>query len=98
MGQGDAPERTRRALAAAFDPVFYRTVYDDVARAGADPFLHYAETGWREGRDPAPWFSTSAYLEQRPDVAGLDPFAHYLRRGWREGVAPSPSRHRERFL
>jgi hypothetical protein len=98
MGQGDAPERTRRALAAAFDPVFYRTVYDDIGRTGADPFRHYAETGWREGRDPAPWFSTLAYLERRPDVAGSDPFAHYLDRGWREGAEPAPSRHRERFL
>lgn len=98
MGQGDAPERTRRALAAAFDPVFYRTVYDDIARSGADPFRHYAETGWREGRDPAPWFSTLAYLERRPDVSGSDPFSHYLDRGWREGAEPAPSRHRERFL
>ena len=98
MGQGDAPERTRRALAAAFDPVFYRTVYDDIARSGADPFRHYAETGWREGRDPAPWFSTRAYLERRPDVSGSDPFSHYLDRGWREGAEPAPSRHRERFL
>jgi hypothetical protein len=98
MGQGDAPERTRRALAAAFDPVFYRTVYDDIGRTGADPFRHYAETGWREGRDPAPWFSTQAYLAHRPDVAGSDPFAHYLDRGWREGAEPAPSRHRERFL
>ena len=98
MGQGDAPERLRRALAAAFDPVFYRTVYDDIARSGADPFGHYAETGWREGRDPAPWFSTAAYLLQRPDVEGSDPFSHYLVRGWREGAEPAPSRHRERFL
>lgn len=98
MGQGDAPERTRRALAAAFDPVFYRTVYDDIARTGADPFRHYSETGWREGRDPAPWFSTLAYLEQRPDVAGQDPFLHYLQAGWREGAEPAASRHRERFL
>ncbi|MFM1959954.1 MAG: hypothetical protein RL588_1471 [Pseudomonadota bacterium] len=98
MGQGDAPERIRRALAAAFDPVFYRTVYDDIARTGADPFRHYAETGWREGRDPAPWFSAPAYLETRPDVSGSDPFAHYLDRGWREGAEPAPSRHRERFL
>ncbi|MFM8377403.1 MAG: hypothetical protein ACKN9P_15310, partial [Phenylobacterium sp.] len=98
MGQGDAPERIRRALAAAFDPVFYRTVYDDIARTGADPFRHYSETGWREGRDPAPWFSTAAYLAQRPDVAGGDPFAHYLERGWREGAEPVASRRRERFL
>ena len=98
MGQGDVPERKRRALATAFDPVFYRTVYDDIARVGADPFLHYVETGWREGRDPAPWFSVSAYLERYPEADGGDPFAHYLLRGWSEGCEPSPSRHRERFL
>ena len=98
MGQGDVPERKRRALATAFDPVFYRTVYDDIARVGADPFLHYVETGWREGRDPAPWFSVSAYLERHPEADGGDPFAHYLLRGWSEGCEPSPSRHRERFL
>ncbi len=98
MGQGDAPERKRRALATAFDPVFYRTVYDDIARVGADPFLHYVETGWQEGRDPAPWFSVSGYLERHPEAGGGDPFLHYLLRGWREGCEPSPSRHRERFL
>jgi len=98
MGQGDAPERKRRALATAFDPVFYRTVYDDIARVGADPFRHYVETGWREGRDPAPWFSVLAYLERHPEAGGDDPFAHYLLRGWSEGCEPSPSRYRERFL
>lgn len=98
MGQSADPKRTLRALAAAFDPVFYRTVYDDIGLSGIDPLRHYAETGWREGRDPAPWFSTSAYLERRPDISGSDPFAHYLNRGWREGVALAPSRHRERFL
>ena len=98
MGQGDAPERTRRALAAAFDPVFYRTVYDDVARAGIDPFRHYTETGWREGRDPTPWFSAAAYLDRYPEASGGDPFRHYLDRGWREGCEPIASPHRERFL
>jgi hypothetical protein len=98
MGQGDAPERTRRALATAFDPVFYRTVYDDIARVGADPFRHYVETGWREGRDPAPWFSVLAYQARHPGATDGDPFAHYLERGWREGCEPSPSRHRDHFL
>ena len=98
MGQGDAPERTRRALAAAFDPVFYRTVYDDIARTGSDPLRHYAGTGWREGRDPAPWFSAAAYLSRYPEAAGGDPFLHYLDRGWRQGCEPAPSAHRERFL
>jgi len=98
MGQGDAPERTRRALAAAFDPVFYRTVYDDIGRTGSDPLRHYARTGWREGRDPAPWFSNTGYLERYPEAAGEDPFLHYLQVGWRKGYEPSGSAHRSRFL
>jgi len=98
MGQGDAPERTGRTLAAAFDPVFYRTVYDDIALTGADPFGHYVQTGWREGRDPAPWFSVRAYLDRYPEALGLDPFAHYLQGGWRRGFEPSPSVHRDGFL
>lgn len=98
MGQGDAPERTGRTLAAAFDPVFYRTVYDDIALTGADPFGHYVQTGWREGRDPAPWFSARAYLDRYPEALGLDPFAHYLQGGWRRGFEPSPSVHRDGFL
>ncbi|MCA3708863.1 MAG: hypothetical protein INF02_03585, partial [Phenylobacterium sp.] len=98
MGQGDAPERTRRALAAAFDPVFYRTVYDDIGRTGSDPLRHYAGTGWREGRDPASWFSNTGYLERYPEAAGEDPFLHYLQVGWRKGFEPSASAHRDRFL
>jgi hypothetical protein len=74
-----------RAIATALDTVFYRTVYEDVARSGVDPVRHYVDEGWREGRDPAPWFSTSAYLARNPDVAGANPFHHYLTWGWREG-------------
>nr|QQZ49898.1 hypothetical protein JKL49_24865 [Phenylobacterium glaciei] len=48
---------------------------------------HYADAGWGEGRDPAPWFSTTGYLERYPDVAegGGNPFYHYLTTGRREG-------------
>ena len=98
MGEGVLSKRMNRALAAAFDPVFYRTTYEDIALSGVNPFSHYTETGWREGRDPAPWFSGESYLARYPETAGEDPFLHYLREGWRKGFEPSGSAHRSQFL
>jgi hypothetical protein len=80
-------------VCTALDPDFYRRAYPDIDQAGVDPFAHYAEAGWREGRDPAPWFSTADYLNDNPDVAMLDvnPLAHYLRVGASEGREAKPS-------
>lgn len=39
-----------------FDSVYYLTTYSDVAAAGADPLRHFCEHGWREARNPGPWF------------------------------------------
>jgi len=90
----EAPsDRAYRLVSTALDAGFYRSTYEDVARRGLDPVRHYLDEGWREGRDPAPWFSSKAYVEQNPDIGGLEPFEHYLTRGWREGRSPTPSRH-----
>jgi hypothetical protein len=80
----------RAAVAEAFDAGYYRALNPDVAASGADPLRHFLTTGWREGRDPAPWFSVRHYLESNPDVveAKLNPFAHYLIAGRAEGRSP----------
>lgn len=72
-----------------FDIGWYLERYPDVAEAGIDPVVHYVRFGAKEGRDPAPWFSTSAYLQANPDVAasGVNPFYHYIRHGVAEGRA-----------
>ncbi|MDP1617880.1 hypothetical protein [Phenylobacterium sp.] len=74
-------------VSTALDPVFYRRAYPDVAAAGADPIAHYVERGWQEGRDPAAWFSTTAYLADHADVAasGENPLAHFLAVGAGQG-------------
>jgi glycosyltransferase involved in cell wall biosynthesis len=48
---------------------------------------HYSSTGWKEGRDPGPRFSTRFYLQHYPDVAasGVNPLFHYIRHGKQEG-------------
>lgn len=81
------PDADATLLCHAFDPSFYLRTNRDVATSGADPLQHFLQLGWREGRDPAPWFSTSRYLRAYRDVreAGLNPFLHYLRFGRDEG-------------
>ena len=87
-------DQVHTVISTAFDPAFYRAIHDDLP-SEMDPFWHYRVQGWREGRDPAAWFSTRAYLAANPDVKRLriDPFFHYLTRGRYEGREVVPSQH-----
>lgn len=103
VGEPEPVEPSSRAsasdipiMAPEFDEAFYRGTNPDLATA--DGLLeHFAEHGWKEGRDPAPWFSVAYYLLANPDVAGAgkNPFAHYLRSGRIEGrdIQPSQMAH-----
>jgi len=73
---------------------FYLAQAPAVQKAGIDPALHYLDTGWREGLDPSPGFSTAAYLEKNPDVAksGINPLVHFLTYGASESRGAEPSR------
>lgn len=71
----------------AFDTYYYNSHYLDVVAAKVDPFEHYMNHGWKEGRDPSADFSTNFYLEQAPDVkaAGMNPLVHWVLAGKSEG-------------
>jgi oligoendopeptidase F len=73
-------DQTYRLLSTALDADFYLSVYRHRLDPGMDPLAHYIGVGWREGADPAPWFSTHDYLATHVDVAKADvnPLAHYL--------------------
>jgi len=88
-----------RIVSAAVDPGFYKAVYPELDGAEFDPIRHYLERGWREGCDPAPWFSVRGYLKLHPDVAvlGEEPLGHYLLHGAAEGRAIEPSEHAARY-
>ncbi|MFC0386364.1 hypothetical protein ACFFIC_12530, partial [Roseomonas vinacea] len=47
---------------AQFDAEFYLESYPDVREARIDPFTHFMETGWKEGRRPSREFDTEFYL------------------------------------
>ncbi|HEX8416961.1 MAG TPA: choice-of-anchor I family protein, partial [Methylobacterium sp.] len=72
------------------DDLFYALRNPDVAAAGVDADTHYAEFGFREGRDPNAFFSTTGYLAANSDVraAGANPLTHYDGFGFREGRDP----------
>jgi hypothetical protein len=77
-------------VSAHFDEAFYAVRYWDVK---GDLLEHFMTDGWRRDNDPAPWFSTSFYLQNNPDVAaaGLNPFYHYLEHGREEGRPIAPA-------
>jgi len=62
--------------------------------------IHYLRTGAYEGRDPHPYFDSSFYLEQYPDVreSRLNPLAHYLAPGIAEGRDPNPWFNTSQYL
>ena len=72
--------------AAGFDRAYYLSANADVAAAGIDPWQHYQQYGWREGRNPNGLFDVKFYLSTYRDVAaaGIEPLTHYMQYGWRE--------------
>ena len=69
-----------------FDSKYYLKENPDVAKAKANPILHYLQFGWKEGRNPSPLFNTSDYISFRPDIVKADicPLVHYELFGKRE--------------
>ena len=84
---GPYADTSVNVIAPHVDRRFYLQAHPDVARAGLDPAVHYADFGWHEGRNPNGWFDTKYYLSANPDVrdAGINPFWHYLVAGQHEG-------------
>src|SRR5512138_1637918 len=100
LGAGDTPSPEREAevvelirRAPTFDAGFYLEHNPDVARAGADPQLHFHRHGWKEFRNPSAHFDTWWYCSVHLPQAGgmVDPLAHYLLLGRRLGLDPVPS-------
>ncbi|MET3485912.1 glycosyltransferase [Methylobacterium sp. 1973] len=77
------------ALAPHFDAAFYESWY---GIGGASALRDYLRTGWRQGRDPRPDFSTAEYLAAHPFLRHTDinPFLHYLQTRLGHGVDAIP--------
>jgi GT2 family glycosyltransferase len=82
-----AAEAVTISLSPFFDTSWYLAQYPDLTGLDIEPASHYADVGWKEGRQPSPLFDGLWYLKQNPDVAaaGVNPLVHYTRAGWVEG-------------
>ncbi len=76
-----------------FDATYYAWEYPDLGLSGTDALQHFLELGWREGRNPNPYFDTAGYLLTNADVADerINPYYHYLRYGLYEGRETMPA-------
>jgi len=75
------------ALQKAFDKEYYLSNNTDIKAANINPFDHYFNQGWREGRRPNNWFNPIYYLNTYKDVQ-TEPLTHYLTIGLFEGRKP----------
>lgn len=82
----DRPHPDSSRIFSWFDFDYYQSSFAK-NNAPNDLVSHYLRKGWKEGRDPAPWFSTRHYLAEHKDVAsaGVNPFVHYCNTGLKEG-------------
>ena len=61
-----------------FDAAYYLATYTDIAQAGVDPFEHYLNWGFREGRNPSAQFDTRFYVQRYLDGDRTqNPLLHY---------------------
>ena len=84
-----------------FDTAYYLQQNPDVAAAGIDPYWHFMNLGWREGRNPDAFFDTKYYISSNADLAAasavsqvgyngtFNPVTHFEKSGWIEGRQPS---------
>ena len=71
---------------------WYKSQRGDAPGDGAE---HFCVTGWREGARPNPYFDTTWYLAQNPEIAaaGGNPLLHYHAFGEAAGRDPAPWFH-----
>ncbi len=71
-----------------FDPIFYSDRNPDLHIDKKDLYKHFCLYGWRERRDPNPFFSIEKYLDLNPEVqdSDINPLFHYVATGGRRDI------------
>lgn len=95
----DAPHEPESWPVAEFDPLttlfqaeYYKAIYPEMRDYGGDLLEHYLNEGWKEGKNPNPYFYTDWYRKIYSDAAssGVSPLEHYIATGAAKGYDPSP--------
>jgi GT2 family glycosyltransferase/glycosyltransferase involved in cell wall biosynthesis len=83
--------RSGEAESELFDKDYYLSSYPDVAVAGIDPFSHYMQYGWREGRNPSASFCTLYYKDRYLGGLQVNPLEHHTGNSATNIASPIPS-------
>jgi len=75
---------------------WYEMKYPDMKNQ--DAILHYCIFGYKEGRNPNPFFDTNWYKLQYPEVKDRNPLVHYVTTGWKKGYNPSYKFDSKKYL
>jgi len=67
----------RKVLKENFDYDYYIETYEDIKNSGVDPLHHYITYGWKENRNPTPYFDTEWY-RSNIEIGNMNPFSHWL--------------------
>ena len=96
LGEGESPLRhfLENARSGRVSPVeefnveYYLEHNPEVLQTDLDPFAHYLEIGFREGRDPSAYFPSRRYMDYYLDGSDAEnPLLHYLRQNPRPYLA-----------
>ncbi|QOP42673.1 glycosyltransferase [Sulfurimonas sediminis] len=88
-GQHEGREIKKVKFENLFDINYYIKNTPDVKTTNLTPIEHYKMRGYKEGRNPNPFFDTNWYKSQYPEVENENPLVHYITKGWKEGNNPS---------
>jgi GT2 family glycosyltransferase len=70
------------AITHLFDEAYYLTSNPDVRQATKDGLGHYLLYGWKENRNPSPFFDSAYYKSKNPRLAAdIFPLAHFRGNG-----------------
>ncbi|QGM92734.1 methyltransferase domain-containing protein [Methylocystis rosea] len=92
----DAPplgraERRDIEKSGLFDAAWYLETNPDVAQSRVDPLTHYLRNGFKEDRDPHPYFCAAWYRALYvAEIGATAPLIHYLRKGRYRQLSPHP--------
>ncbi len=75
-----------------FNSKYYLNRDEALRNIAIDPLYHYMKTGFKEGRDPGPFFSLKHYYDQYPELEknGVEPISHYIKKGYNERASTHP--------
>ena len=76
-------EATKQDLGQEYFDIDFYNRKNHTSFSLTDGVKDYVLRGWKNGKNPSPYFNTSFYMQKYPDIATakVNPLAHYIQYG-----------------